>query len=687
MTVFSRSCRIVVCAWTVWTALSPSYAAGEVVLVDVATVTPWLGGRSLGKAGPYEKLQGRIYFEVDPGSSEGQRVTDIALAPRNAKGRVEFSGDFVLVRPRDPKRARHTALLEIPNRGLTQANGSLFATTRGASFDLMKLSATSLRDAFVFEQGFTVAWLGWQFDLPAGDIRLEAPVAPVNGPVRHSMIAMGSGGHQARLGGPNSYCAADAVQTDAKLLVRDRFDEAGKELPRAGWAFAHVEGGQLTPDPCAVFSRDELEPGRIYELIYRGAQPALAGLGEAAVSDFVDYLKYGGVKIGGPASAPREHPETLASVLGFGYSQSARFLRDFLYRGFNADEAGRQVFDGMFIASAGAGRGSFDHRYAMPGAAGNSVLSVLRPVDLFPFSDGVEDDPVSGARDGLLVKADASHTTPKIFYTYSSTEYWARAGSLAYTTVDGARELPLSESARLYFFAGTPHETFPFPPVKGSGAGAYANPGNFARADWLFRALLLDLDEWVTKGTAPPASAYPRLDKDLVSRERVEFPHIAGVSFPAYLPGNWRVDYGPEFAERGIIANEPPKVGLPYAVLVPRVNRDGNDLGGIELPEVAVPLGTFTGWNDSVPAMANLRYLAGLVGSFIPFPWSAKERKNSGDGRLSIEERYRGREDYSDKVRSAAERLVSLRLLRKEDVEVIVAENAGRWDYFASVRR
>jgi len=649
----------------------------------MASVAPWLGGRSLGKAGPYEKLQGRVYFEIDPASSTGRRVTDIALAPRNTRGRVEFSSDFVLVRPRDQARARHSALLEIPNRGLTQANGSFFSTARGAVFDLMNLSATNLSDAFVFEQGFTVAWLGWEFDLPRGAIKMEAPAANVNGPVRQSIIATSKGSHLVRLSGPNSYCAADAAQPDAQLLVKSHFDDPGRVLPRTGWAFAHVENGKLAPDACSVVSLEEFAQGRIYELIYRGANPPLAGLGEAAVSDFVSWLKFGA----GVTSPLREHTETFSHVLGYGYSQSGRFLRDFLYRGFNADESGRQVFDGLFIASAGAGRGSFDHRYAMPGAAGNSVLSDLRPVDLFPFTDGTEEDQVTGAHDSLLREAESSHTVPQIFYTYSSTEYWARAASLAYTTVDGARELPLSTSARLYFFAGTPHAPYPFPPTKGGRTGAYENYGNFARADWGFRALLLDLDEWVTKGTPPPDSAYPHLSVDLVNRDRVGFPDIPGVRFPAYMPRNWRMDYGPDFVASGIIANEPPKLGQPYTILVPRANRDGNDSGGIALPDVAVPLGTFTGWNYQLPALPDLDYLSGLVGSFIPFPLTARERKTSGDARLSIAERYSDRDDYLGKMRVTALNLVQRRLLRAEDVNTIIAESSARWDYLVSARR
>ncbi len=305
-----------------------------------------------------------------------------------------------------------------------------------------------------------------------------------------------------------SYCAADTPQAAAQLTVRDRFDEAPHAIAHTAWQFA---------DPCAIVYRDGFEPGRIYELTYEGVNPPLAGLGEAAVRDFSSWLKFGGVP-----SPVRDHPETLSRVIGYGYSQSARFLRDFLYRGFNADERGRQAFDGLFIASAGAGRGSFDHRYAMPGQAGNSVLSDLRPVDLFPFAD-----------DGLLRAAEESHTVPKIFYTFSSTEYWARAGSLTYTTVDGARELPFNAASRLYFFAGAPHAYGGFPPTRQS----YSNLLNFASSGMEFRALLLDLDDWAAKGTKPPDSVYPHLGRDLVARERVTFPKIPGAEFPGVDAG------------------------------------------------------------------------------------------------------------------------------------------------------
>ena len=671
-----RAVPIPACLFTILGLLGAPVRA-EVTRVEVVSTTPWLGGRTLGKAGPYELLRGRVYFAVDSESPSSRRVTDISLAPRDAGGRVAFSSDFVLVRPRDPARARHSVLLEIPNRGVTQSNGFFFSTAPSSSFDLMSLEETSLRDAFLFEQGFTVAWLGWQFDLPQGEIRIEVPAAKVNGLVRRSILASYAGSRAARLGGTDSYCAADAAQPDAQLIVKNRFDDVGHVLPRADWAFA-FQNGKSEPDPCIVVYRNGFEPGQLYELIYQGSNPPLAGLGEAAVRDFVSWLKFGGV-----ASPIRDHPETLARVIGYGYSQSGRFLRDFLYRGFNADERGRLAFDGLFIASAGAGRGSFNHRYAMPGEAGNSVLSDLRPVDMFPFTDGLEQDPTTGARDGLLRAAEESHTLPKIFYTFSSTEYWARAGSLTYTTVDGARELPFSGSARLYFFSGTPHAHGPFPPAGKSPNSGYSNFANFASAGWSFRALLLDLDDWVAKGTKPPDSAYPHLGRDLVTRDRVVFPKIPGVEFPAWMPRNWRMGYGADFLTKGIISVEPPKLGAEYPILVPQVNRDGIDLGGILLPDVAVPLGTFTGWNYLAPIRSNLDYLAGLVGSFVQFPIAAENRKGSGDSRLSIAERYSGRDDYLGKVRAVAQSLVARRLLSAQDLDAIVAESATRWDYLA----
>jgi hypothetical protein len=652
-------------------------ARAEVRQVVIASREPWLQGRPMGAAGAYEKLQGRIVYSVNPSDAANSRIADVLLAPRNADGMVEFSGDFVVLRPVDPKKARPSVFLEILNRGVTQANGSFFSSE--GRFRVESLEAVKLSDAFLFDQGFTVAWVGWQFNLPAGSIRVTPPQAPVNSIVREAILLAGEpAGSVYSLSG--SYCAADAIQANATLTMKERFNDAGTILPRASWSFAHEEGGQPVPDACAVRLPGGFKSGRLYEAVYTGTHPAIAGLGLSAIRDFVSYLKYGGVD-----SALRDHPETEKYVLGYGYSQSARLLRQYLYQGFNADERGRQTFDAMFIASAGAGRGSFNHRYAVPGQAGNSVLSDLQPVDLFPFSDGDELDPVSGRRDGLLREARRSKTVPKIFYTYSSTEFWARVGSLAYTDLNGAGELPLDPNARLYFFPGTPHSHAPFPPVTSVSSGrGFANPANFASSGWSFRALLLDLEAWAAKGEEPPPSAYPHLGRELVAREKVKFPSVPGMDFPANMPQNWRMDYGPDFLSKGVITIQPPKLGPAYTVLVPQVDADGNDLGGIALPFLAVPLGTYTGWNYELPRLESLDYLAGLIGSFQPFSVTKEKRLVARDPRASIEERYQSRKDYLAQTQAVALKLVERKLLRSEDVAAVEKESALYWDTLTS---
>jgi hypothetical protein len=653
---------------------APTFAA--VTEVVVTSREPWLAGKQFGAAGAYEKLQGHIVFRVDPERAANRQIADLGLAPRDADGQVEFSSDFVVLRPIDAAKARSTVFLEILNRGHSNASRIFFAPERNSSFKVEDLHGVRLGDAFLFEHGFTVAWIGWQFDLPMGAIRLTTPKGG-SGVFREAFLADAEAAKSGMDPLDNTYCASDADQPAATLTVKDRFDSVGRVLPRTAWAFAHGTMENPIPDPCAIIVAGGFEQDRLYEAVYRAQPSPVAGLGLAAVRDFVAYLKFGGI-----ASPLREHPETQRHVLAYGYSQSARFLRQYLYQGFNPDEDGRQGFDAMFIASAGAGRGSFNHRYAQPGQAGNSVLSDLRPVDLFPFTDGREVDRVTGRAGGLLEQTIKSHTVPKIFYTYSSSEYWARGGSLLHASLDGIHELPLGAQSRLYFFAGTPHAHAPFPPDKlgQKPDSAVANWNNFSWSTWGFRALLIDLDDWVTRGDAPPDSVYPHIGHELVDRSRVRFPEATGLDFPAYMPQIWRMDFGPQFDRDGVISNEPPRLGQTYTTLVPQVDVDGNDLGGIRLPFIAVPLGTYTGWNYDLPKLARFHYLAGLIGSFQPFALTKAERLSSGDPRPSIEERYHDRTDYAVRIKAAIDELVAKRLVRPEDVEAIELESEIYWD-------
>lgn len=612
-------------------------ARAEVVRVEVRRRDDW---------GTHERVIGRVYFAIDPMAPANRAIADIEHAPRNAAGQVEFSSDLLFFRPKDASRARGTAFLEVVNRGRDQS----LAILSGAQQRNLSPESWNLGDGFLLEQGFAVAFLGWQFDVrPLQGLTFTAPTAPVDGLVRDAHIEL------ARPGGvevPLTYCVADAGRSSATISFRSRMDGTPRPIPQEGW--------QLATDGCSIRVASSLGTG-VYEAVYRAHGSPVAGLGLAAIRDFASYLKYA------PDPSPlRETPAALRRVIGYGYSQSGRFLREFVRDGFNADERGRAAFDALMVSSAGAGGGSFNHRFAMPGQAGNSVLSVLRPVDLPPFED-----------EGLLANARAARVTPKIFYTFSSTEYWARAGSLTHTD-DGVADTPLAATSRLYFLTGTPHSSGGLP--LSNAQGQYRQFVNFAQQRWVTRALLLELDAWTRGDHEPPPSQYPMISKgELVPLEKVRFPTVPSFPFTTYMPRVWRMDYGPQYSATRVISIEPPKTGEPYRVLVPQVNADGNDLGGIRLPEVAVPLGTYTGWNVTQPQLSDLRYLSGLVGGFEPFAQTKERRLASGDSRLSIAERYDGRQDYLNKVRRAANDLVRQRFLRADDVPAVLQSAERIW--------
>jgi hypothetical protein len=612
-------------------------AAAEVVRIDVRRRDDW---------GTHERVIGRVYFAVDPALPANRAIADLDRAPRNADGKVEFSSDLLFFRPKDPRQARGTVFLEVVNRGRDQS----LAILSGAQQRDMAPESWNLGDGFLLERGFAVAFLGWQFDVrPIQGLTFAAPTAPVEGLVRDTHIEVGrSGPVNIQL----SYCAAEPGQASTSLTFRARIDETPRPLPRETW--------QLAGDGCSVHLTSGVGTG-IYEAVYHAKGSPVAGLGLAAIRDFASYLKHGA-----QGATLRDLPAALQRVIGYGYSQSGRFLREFVRDGFNADERGRAAFDGLMISSAGAGGGSFNHRFAMPGQAGNSVLSILRPVDLPPFTD-----------DGLLAKAHAAKVTPKIFYTFSSTEYWARAGSLTHTNEAGGADTALAATSRLYFLAGTPHASGGLPLTRGQ----YQRFVNFAQQRWVTRALILDLDAWVRTDNEPPASHYPTVSKgELVALDDVRFPKVPSFPFTSYMPRVWRMDFGPDYSTTRVISIEPPKTGEPFRVLVPQVNADGNDVAGIRLPEVAVPLGTYTGWNVTVPQLTDLRYLGGLVGAFEPFARTKAQRDASGDSRLSIAERYSSRADYLDKVKRAAGDLVRQRFLRIEDVPAVLQAAERIWN-------
>ncbi len=585
----------------------------------------------------YEQIVGKVFFAVDPSLPANKIIVDVGRAPRNAKGQVEFSADLFVLKPKS--NANGTALLEISNRG-----------GRGLE-NMFNLGGRDRQgDQLLFDAGYTLVWVGWEFDVPdRTNMKLYAPILQgVTGPVR-SEILVDKKTTTASLADRAQIPYAVADPSTATLTVRDTPTGARTPIAKDKWK---INGG-------SVEYPDGFEPGRIYEVVYTGKDPAVVGLGPAAIRDYISYMKSRG---------------EVKRAIGFGTSQSGRFLRKFLYDGFNADEQGRKVFDGLWAHVAGAGKGSFNHRFAQPSRDGHTWMNFEYPTDLFPFTDEPETD--AGISDSILARAKKDNVVPKIFYTNGSYEYWGRNASLIHTTLDGKKDAPIPEGTRIYYLAGTQHGANAAP-VK-SVTQNIPNPTDYRFA---MRALLAAMNSWITDGTAPPDSKYPRVDKDqLVATAALNFPKIPGVTLPKDSYHAWRFDFGPEFRAKGIVAFEPPKVSAPYATLVPQVDQDGNETAGIRLPELAVPLATYTGWNLRDPRIGAPDQIQSMVGSFIPFPKTKSDRDASHDPRPSIEERYKSRDEYLSKVESAARPLVAQHLLLEKDIAQIKEKASARWD-------
>jgi hypothetical protein len=669
-------------AWMITlAAFLASAAEAHVTRVEVISRVDVQDGRAFGLAGVYERIIGRAYFAVDPANIHNRQFVDLDKAPRNAQGEVEFSADLYLYKPKDMAKGNGAVLFEVSNRG---GRGILRLVDGGNSSD----PNAEVGDGFLLRQGYTVVWLGWQFDLAeeGEKVRLSAPVAhdaggkAIRGLVRSDFTLsqkiedMPLGHIMLGPSGGKSYPVEDPASSKSVLTMRDTPTGARQIVPRGQWSFTHSVDGKLVNDPHFVHLDGGFQSGKIYEIVYEAKDPAVVGTGLAAVRDFLSYLKYDP-----QATAP------VRRVYAVGISQSGRFLRHFLYQDFNADEQGRQVMDGVIAHVAGAGRGSFNHRFAQPSRDAQPLSSIFFPTDLFPYTDLPETDPETGETAGLLDTASKSHVVPKIFFTNTSYEYWGRAASLIHTSADGLKDAAPGENVRIYFLAGLQHYSVSFPPQKaaaGSDLASQQKP-NPNPVQWFWRALITDMDQWVKDGTAPPPNTYPRIaDSTLVPLNKWRFPKIPGVNTPHEMNLGYRLDFGPQW-KVGVISIEPPKIGKAFGVLVPQTDADGNDLGGVRLPELQVPLATYTGWNLRDPSIGAPDLRLSFLGSFISLARTAAERAKSGDPRLSIGERYRSREEYMGKFGEAAEKLIKNRFLLREDLASLLERGEREWEEVA----
>lgn len=676
---------LIVCvgAWLLVILAHPGKA--ELVRVEIRERGPFAAGHAFDRTGPYQKITGRLHFEVSSDDPANAVITDIKLAPRNARGRVEFWSDFFLLAPADPRRGNGRLLYDVNNRGNKLALWT-FNEARGNN-------PTTLADAgngFLMSQGYSVLWCGWSGEVAPGDDRLLAglPIARENGkPITGKIYVEIC--RDERVESSPLYWTPWAVAAPyepvsldtrlARLSMRPKRSEPAVEIPPDQWAFARMEAGKRVPDPGHLWVQGGIRPGWLYELVYEAKDPRVTGLGFAAVRDAASFFRY--------ESADRQGTSNpLAGAIRrayiFGISQSGRFVNHYLYDGFNTDEKRRMVFDGAISHVSGAGRGQFNHRFGMATLCATQHENRLVPSESFPFTTVLQTDPVSGRSNEILARARADGHVPKIFFTQTSTEYWTRGASLLHTDVEGKEDVGLDPCARLYFFTGAQH--------LGGGPtdrGVCQNPHNpLNDRPPLLRALLVALDRWVTDNKNPPESRYPRIaDGTLVdlSAFRKSFPPISRVKLPTEYYRPFRLDFGPRWLTAGIADEVPPRVGLPYHTLVPAVDADGNELAGVRLPDVAVPLATYTGWNLRAAAYGAEGMLAPYHGSYLAFARTQADRLQSGDPRPSVLERHPNRETYMARMSEACFRLRDDAFLLDEDVAAIVKAAAARqlWDH------
>lgn len=644
--VFGLGMALLVCGSAVAQQSAPATGAG-ITRVVITKRQIAFGGASFGTAGPYEVLAGTAYGEIDPHAPGNSGIVNINRAPVSAGGHVEYSVDFMILKPVDSKKGNGRLIYDFVNRG---RNTILRLDESGDSF-----TASDKGNGFLMSHGYTVAWSGWQMDAPAnpGFLRAYVPVArtngkPVTGMSREEFTDVPAGPvFTETLDYP-----ALLDSTGTTLTVREHETDARKPLPATSWHFIDERHIEITAEP--GFDR-----GALYELVYPATNESIADIGLAASRDFVSFLRYADQDSTGQPNPARDPGTPFKAAFSFGISQTGRAINDFIYQGFNADASGRIVFDGAFPLLSATRRTFTNFEFAQPGRFSRQHEDHEYSGDQFPFTYATSKDSITGKTDGMLMQCEKSHTCPKIVHLDSDTEFWQGRGSLLVTDTTG-KPLALPDNVRAYMISGQEHNQAP----NWNTHGTCAQLQNAMSYAPYARALLVTLDRWVTEGVAPPPTTFPNLkNHTLLPLAKVQ------ASYPA-IPG---APFSPLYSKLQVLDIEsmPPKVsGREYPLFFPPVDADGNPQGGIIPPEIAVPIATYSGRNVRADNFAPGE-LCGLAGSYIPFAATKQERTASGDPRPSIEERYKNAQDYMEKRKHAVDALVQQGFILPEDADAL----------------
>ena len=641
------------------------YSSAKIVRIEITGTEVYDGAKKFGDAGEYIKISGWAYGEVDPRNSLNSIIQDIQLAPRNVRGKVEYVTQFILLRPMNMGRCNGVLFLSLPNRG------NVFPP-----------------DTALLKRGYIYLWTAWQGDVLPGNDRLmmEVPIAKdstavISGKIRSEFEVNDltktlnlSSGYFTGLT-HHSYETASLDNDKGTLTKRVHEEDRPEPIPNSDWAFADCSTREFPgfPSRTEISLKGGFDPNYIYELIYTGKNPLVMGLGFAAIRDVASFLKY-------QVGDERGHPNPLVvygssatpvkAAIIQGVSQCGNFIRTFLQLGFNEDENKKMVFEGV-SDHIGTRRISLNIRFGRPGGSGMQREDHLFPGNEPPFTWDVTTEPISGVKGGILEKCIQTNTCPKIIQTLSSSEYWQSRASLR--TTDGKKDIPLPDNVRIYLFSSTQHSPFK---MNDKVSGFATNDNSYALN---LRALLIELENWVLNDKQPPASLYPRIDNNTLTRpdkKSIGWTDIPGVPYNGNVNEGALIDHGPDYNYKYIsgILREPP-VELKdktYHVLVPKVDKDDNELGGIRNTTVMVPMGTYTGWSLRQKGYGE-GDLNALNGMFIPFKNTKQERIGANDPRPSLEERYQTHEGYVNAVKKAADELVGKGFLLPEDAAQIAA--------------
>src|SRR5262245_49743912 len=644
--------------------------APGITRIDIASVeSPTFEGKTFGSVGAYEKLRGTAFGELDPNDPRNAVITDLQFAPRNARGNIEYSMDFYILKPIDLAKSNHKLFMEVNNRG-----GKLFGSLNLSSGGNNPTTAAHAGGAFLMNQGYTLAWHGWHPSAAAGgdNLTITLPVAKnadgasITGPSYEYIVFDNATTVTSAL----TYPAASLDKSKAELTVRDHLNDTPVVIPDSGWEYTSNQAIRLLP------AGTPFKQSTIYEFTYIAKDPVVAAIGFAATRDFVSFLRYATAD-----SANTSNPLAgdIKRALAFTVSQPGRYMNDFVWLGFNEDESGRRIFDGVENWIAGGNGVALNYRFAQPARTERNRQNHLYPEASFPFAYSIVTDTLTGKSDGRNARCMKTDTCPKIMMVNSANEYWVKAGSLLHTDTAG-NAVPDPPNVRFYLLSGVEHTVSGAPP---NSAGICAQLRNTTDPNPALRALFVALDQWID-GVEPPNSRVPRVadgtavfsvptsNSDngvgVVPQAQLGWPNIPGVTYTGLVTVRNLFDFGPQF-NNGILSINPPAVtGKMYPSFVSRVNQDGNEIAGIQLPPVAAPIATTTCWALRAPAFGGPDGCE-AAGQMIPFAATQAARLAAGDPRLSVQERYLNHDDYVAAVTAAAQKLAQERLLLPADVQ------------------